>query len=172
MIRRLLLGLFEGALISAALIAGLVYGLHVTSWTAAFAYLAAALAGILVGLIAGKPIWAKGAKIEAGLKAVFGAGLGILGMYAARRWLSMPVDLGFFSQGEMPLGEIPAASIALVVTTIAVFYELDNTSSGDHTDASRPSKRRLAASSSAATADTPELEPNEDEQAASRKRKR
>lgn len=144
MIRRLLLGLFEGALISAVLVAGLVYGLHVTSWTSAFAYPAAALAGILVGLLAGKPIWAKGAKVEAGLKAFVGAGLALLGMYAARRWLTFPVDLGLFSQGKMPLGEIPAASIALIVTATAILYELDNTGGGEHAAPDATTKRRVA----------------------------
>lgn len=170
-IGRLLLGLFEGALVSAALAAGLHYGFGLTSWTALLAYSMAALAGVLIGLVAGKPIWAKGARVEASLKAFVGSGLALLGMYAVRRWLVMPADLGPLSRGEMPLGEIPAVSIALVVTTIAMLYELDNTGSSD-TETSQPSKKRLASSNPGAMADPSHAEPGEDEQAALKQRKR
>lgn len=131
MIGRLLLGVFKGAFVGAALAAALVYGLHVTTWGAPLAYLFGAAAGVLVGLVAGKPIWAKGAKIEAGLKAFFGAALGVAAMWGARKWLGFPLDLGPLSDGAAPLGAIPAASVALVATAIAMLYELDNTGGGD-----------------------------------------
>lgn len=127
MIGRLFLGLIKGALLGSLFAVALIRGLEMTSWDAAFAYVAGAVAGTLVGLFAGKPVWSKGAQVEAVLKAIVGAGLGALGMYAARRWLLMPLDLGPLSNGSMPLGEIPAASIALVSTAIAMLYELDNT---------------------------------------------
>lgn len=149
MIGRLLLGVFKGAFVGAALAVALVYGLHVTTWGAPLAYLFGAAAGVLVGLVAGKPIWAKGAKIEAGLKAFFGAALGVAAMWGARKWLGFPLDLGPLSDGAAPLGAIPAASVALVATAIAMLYELDNTGGGEAT--SKPAPKLASAAASRAT---------------------
>ena len=65
------------------------------------AYLGAALTGVLIGLVAGKPIWAKDAKIEAGMKAFVGALLATGLMYAARRFLTMPFPV---AAAHRPLG--------------------------------------------------------------------
>lgn len=130
MIGRLILGFIKGALASAVFAAALVYGLKLTSWAAPLAFTMAVVAGIFTGLIAGKPIWQKGAKTEAILKAVVGAGLAAGAMYAARKWLTMPFDLGPLSEGSVPLGEIPVATVSLICLTIAIFYELDNTGGG------------------------------------------
>lgn len=135
MIGRLAFGVFKGALVGAALAAALVYGLHVTSWGAPLAYLFGGAAGVLAGLVAGKPIWAKGAMVEVGLKAFFGAALGAAAMWGARKWLGFPLDLGPLSDGAAPLGTIPVASVVLVATAIAALYELDNTGGSD--DASK-----------------------------------
>ena len=70
------------------------------------AVIAAALTGVLVGLVAGKPIWAKDAKIEAGMKAFIGALLAAGLMYAVRRFLTMPVPF--------PLGELAAPNESLL----------------------------------------------------------
>src|SRR5271165_4338682 len=73
--KKFLVGLLKGLLVGGAT----SYGLFVVfpSVMAGFlGYLFAALVGVLTGLIAGKPIWSKGASIEASLKAVFGAILG------------------------------------------------------------------------------------------------
>lgn len=124
MITRLFVGLFKGALFGAALAAAMYFGLHVTTLATPLAYLAAVLAGTLVGLVAGKPIWAEAAKIEAGLKALFGAGLGALVLFAIRKWVHVPLP------ATVPGWVDPGGSIALipaVTTTIAMLFELDNT---------------------------------------------
>src|SRR5580700_8587653 len=107
MLRRLLLGLVLGLIVGGLIAAGFVQGLGLLSFGpgtggAAFAYLAAALTGVLTGLVAGKPIWSSGAKIEAGLKAFFGALLGAGLMFAVRRWVDFPLDLAF---AGLPAGE-------------------------------------------------------------------
>ena len=91
MLRRLILGLVVGLVIGAALAVGLVRLGEVTFGGAGgdmLAYLSAAAAGALTGLVAGKPIWASGARIEGGLKALFGALLAAGAMFALRQWAS------------------------------------------------------------------------------------
>src|SRR3984957_19912568 len=136
MVRRLLVGLILGLVVGGLVAAGLVAGLHQTLFSAgagdaAFAYVAAAVTGVLTGLVAGKPIWASGAKIEAGLKAFFGALIAAGLMFAARRWLTSSVDLGFVGAGAGPIGELPAASLPLVAAVLGGFFELDNTGAAD-----------------------------------------
>lgn len=65
---RLVIGLVKG-LIVGGLLGFALAKIGLAAPGALIAYLAAAAAGALVGLIAGKPIWAEGARIEAGLKA-------------------------------------------------------------------------------------------------------
>lgn len=128
MVKRLLLGLILGLVVGALIAAGLVAGLHITAFTAVMAYLFAALTGVVVGLVAGKPIWAPGGQIEAGLKAFFGAVLGAGGMFAIRQWLNVHVDLSMIQAGMSgALGELPAAALPLIAAVIGGFYELDNT---------------------------------------------
>src|SRR5215469_16609426 len=90
MLGRLLIGLVLGLLVGGLVAAGLVAGLGILTFSGAggavLAYVAAALTGVLTGLVAGKPIWSSGAKIEAGLKAVFGALIGAGTMFALRQW--------------------------------------------------------------------------------------
>src|SRR5271170_1592032 len=109
MLRRLLIGLVLGLVVGGLAAAGLVAGLHMTMFDAGtggivLAYIAAALTGVLTGLVAGKPIWASGAKIEAGLKAFFGALIAGGLMFAARRWLTTTVDLDFIHAGAGAIG--------------------------------------------------------------------
>jgi hypothetical protein len=94
MLIRLVLGLLKGLAIGGLVGFGLAK-LGLAAPAALFAYTAAALVGALVGLIAGKPIWAADGRIEAGLKAGFGALLAT-GLMALARSLgfAMPVDLG------------------------------------------------------------------------------
>src|SRR5580658_7988684 len=136
MLRRLLVGLVLGLVVGGLVAAGFVQGLHVLTFGdgtggALFAYATAAVTGVLTGLVAGKPIWASGAKIEAGLKAFFGALIAAGLMFALRRWLTSPVDLGFLGGGEGAIGELPAASLPLVAAVLGGFFELDNTGGSD-----------------------------------------
>ena len=129
--RRLCLGLFEGLLIGAAWGLACSRGL---GWTTLGALLAAAFgagAGFVVGLVAGRPIWARHAKTEALLKAGAGALLGAGLAFATQRWLSVPLDLSQFGLGAGPAGQLPAALLPAVATVLALFFELDDTSSGN-----------------------------------------
>jgi hypothetical protein len=136
MVKRLLVGLFLGAIIGAILAAVLVQGLGVmsfdaSSFGAAGAYLAAAVTGVMTGLVAGKPIWSADGKIEAGLKAFFGALIALGGMFVLRQWVHVAVDLSALkaSAGPTDLGQLPAASLPIIAAVLGAFFELDN--SGD-----------------------------------------
>ena len=143
MLGRLLIGIVKGLLVGGLIGFGLAK-LGLAAPGAIIAYLAAAAPGVLVGLIAGKPIWAKDAKIEAGMKAFVGALLGAGLMYVARRWLTMPIPLALGplasaneSLGEAAtstgtLGGLGITSLASVAALLGGFYEADN----DPTEAS------------------------------------
>jgi hypothetical protein len=134
MLRRLLVGLLFGSVIGAALAALLVGWLKVSVFTGApgalEAYGAALVVGVVAGLVTGKPVWASGAKVEAGLKAFFGALLGAGAMFAMRRWVP-PVDLhGLGAGGPASLGDLPVASLPLIGAALGALFELDNTDDG------------------------------------------
>ncbi len=134
MLKRLFLGLVLGALVGALVAAVLVRGLGIAVISAqsegannvVLMYLAASVAGVVTGLVAGKPIWSADGKIEAGLKAFFGALLGIGGMFALRTWAHVHVDLSMLNAGEGLIGELPAASLPILAAALASVYELDN----------------------------------------------
>ena len=137
MVRRLLLGLVIGLVIGGVVAAGLVAGLGVETFTGTggmvIAYLAAAITGVLTGLVAGKPIWSRGGKIEAGLKAFFGALLGAGLMFALQRWAgawAIPLPaLGALGAG--PIADLPAESLPLLAAVLGGLFELDNTDGGE-----------------------------------------
>jgi hypothetical protein len=142
MILRLLFGLVKGLVVGGLLGLGLVQ-LGMATPTALFAYLAAAIAGVIVGLIAGKPIWAEGGKIEAGLKAGFGALLAMGLMWLSRSFLTS-VGLGFAGLGNAVLGSYAISSLALVAGVLGGFYDADNTPTAESAEASGPNKVRIA----------------------------
>jgi hypothetical protein len=152
MFRRLLVGLILGLIVGGLAAAALVGGLHMTAFGegaggSAMAYLAAAFTGVLTGLVAGKPIWASGAKIEAGLKAFFGALLAAGLMFAIRKWLTADVNLSFIGAGSGAIGELPATSLPLLAAVLGGFFELDNTGSPDKDEAkgaAPDAKKRVA----------------------------
>lgn len=170
MLARLLIGIVKGLIVGALVGFGLAK-LGLAAPGAVVAYLAAALTGVLIGLVAGKPIWAKDAKVEAGMKAFVGALLGAGLMYAARRWLTMelPVSIGALSAANSSLGEASTSagtlggtamtSLAAIAAVLGGFYEADNDAS--EAEASPPSGaketaqkgRRIAASEGADEAD-------------------
>ena len=154
MFRRLFIGLVLGLVVGGLVAAGLVQGLHQTVFEAGamgalFAYLSAAVTGVLTGLVAGKPIWAAGARIEAGLKAFFGALLAAGLMFALRQWaggVHLPVTE--FTPEGIAIGSLPIASLPVVAALLGGFFELDNTG-GDDKDAKKDggAKKRVAAES-------------------------
>lgn len=137
MLKRLIVGLVLGTLVGAVVAAVLVQGLNVWSFAASgaiVAYLAAAVTGVLTGLVAGKPIWSADGKIEAGLKAFFGALLALGAMFALRTWAKVDVDLTALKAGQGAIGDLPAASLPIVAAVLAAFFELDNTGGGKKAD--------------------------------------
>jgi hypothetical protein len=148
MLRRLIFGLVLGLIVGVGLAAGLIR-LGEASFAAGtgvlVAYLAAGLAGSVTGMIAGKPIWASGAKIEGGLKAAFGALIGIGAMFALRQWATgFDVNLSFVGGGgPAPVGELPAASLPLIAAVLGGLFGLDNTDTGG--EANGASRKRVAA---------------------------
>jgi hypothetical protein len=123
------IGLVMGGLLAAAFVAGLKITLFQGAAGVAFAYTAAALAGVLTGLFAGKPIWAVDARLEAGLKAFFGALLALGGMFALRQWGGgLQLDLnGLGGLGRGAVGDLPVASLPLIAAVLGSVFELDNT---------------------------------------------
>ncbi len=172
MVKRLVVGLVKGLVVGAVVAALLVQGLHLASFGGALlAYVAAVVTGALVGLVAGKPIWSKGARIEAGLKAFAGALLGAAAMFAIRRWLNVHVDLSALSAGVGGVGELPATSLPLLATLLSVIFELDNT--GDDEDAGPAAKKKSPRARIAAGSDASELdELDEADSGASRARRK
>ncbi len=129
MIKRAAWGLSKGLVVGALIAAALVFGLGVASLTHAAAYIMAALAGVLTGLVAGKPIWHEGARIEAGLKAFFGAILGAGALYALQRWAPLPA--GLVPMGRSFVGDVSVVAFPLIAALLGLIYEVDNTPSAE-----------------------------------------
>ncbi len=129
MFKRLMSGLVIGIVMGALAAAAVVKGLGVVTFVdhSILAYAAALATGAFVGLVAGKPVWARGAWIEVGLKAFFGALLAAGGMFALRKWAGMSVDLSAIGAGAGQIRDLPAATLPMVATVLSIFYELDNT---------------------------------------------
>ncbi|MBX3183598.1 MAG: hypothetical protein KIT72_05700 [Polyangiaceae bacterium] len=144
MIARLLLGIVKGVLVGGAVAAGLIFGLGVTSWTAPYAYAFAALTGVLTALVAGKGIWVRGAGVENAIKAVVSLGLASLAIFAVRKWAAVDVDLSALSAGAGRVGELPAASLPIVGTVLALLYEMDNLGEGSKEAQREAAKQRVA----------------------------
>ena len=156
MLRRLFIGLLVGLIVGGLVAAGLVSGLGIPSFSivggSVLAYLAAALTGVLTGLVAGKPIWSSGAKIEAGLKAVFGAFLGAGLMFALRQWagsLPVPSIPAIGVAAGAAVGNLPAIALPLLAAVLGGFFEIDNTGDDKPDAKAGPSaieRKRVAAS--------------------------
>jgi len=182
MVKRLLVGLFLGTVVGAILAAVLVQGLGVMTFDgsvlgATGAYLAAALTGVLTGLVAGKPIWSADGKIEAGLKAFFGALLALGGMFVLRQWVRVDVDLSALkaSAGPAEIGQLPAVSLPLIAAVLASFFELDNTDTGEKDQDKKDAKALSSgagASSKVRVAGEDEAEDSEEAEDAAPQRKR
>jgi hypothetical protein len=136
MLGRLLIGILKGLVVGGLLGFGLVkLGVGVPG--AVIAYLAAAVTGVVIGLVAGKPIWAKDAKIEAGAKAFVGALLGIGLMAAARQWLTMalPFQVANIVPEGARVGEFAMTSLAGIAALLGGFYDADNDATDDESAA-------------------------------------
>ena len=139
MLKRLVLGLVLGVLVGGLAGYGLFQVLP-TAMAGGLGYVFAAVVGVLVGLVAGKPIWAKGAQIEAGLKALIGALLGCAILFGLRfLGFTVPAVAGI---GEAVVGRHPVGSLLAISVLLAVFYEIDN-SGGDEEDKNAPTRKRV-----------------------------
>jgi hypothetical protein len=174
MVKRTILGLVKGLMIGGLVALLLIKGLGVVTFGTVLAYAFALLTGVLTGLFAGKPIWAKAARIEAGLKAIAGALLAAGMMFALRRWLVYSLDLTVFGVGSGVIGQLPAISLPVIATVLAVVFELDNTLGGEDADAvsrvDEPRQRVAEHSPSAGAAEG--LEASDAEQTGSAERSR
>lgn len=175
MLRRLILGLVVGLVIGGALAFGLVrLGETTFGGTGGdmLAYLSAAVAGTLTGLIAGKPIWASGARIEGGLKALVGALLAAGGMFALRQWASgFEPNLNLLGGGgPLPVGELPMASLPLLGGVLGALFGIDNTDVPR--DENGPKPRKRVSADAGAKARVAEVDDREDAELAPKRSKR
>jgi hypothetical protein len=131
MLKRLMVGLFLGLLVGLAVAAALTHGLALSfagGFGAVAAYVSAAATGLLVGLVTGKPIWSATGKIEAGLKAFFGALLAAGLLFVLRRFVHVNVDLAFLGPNAAgSMGDVPYAALPPVAALLGAFFEADNT---------------------------------------------
>ncbi len=177
MFKRLISGLVIGIVMGALATTAVVKGLGIASFLdrSILAYAAALATGAFVGLVAGKPVWAKGAWIEVGLKAFFGSLLAAGGMFALRKWGGISLDLSSIGAGAGQVRDLPAATLPVIATVLSVFYEIDNTGSAPETGSpvkasKSPVSPRVASSRapSGARVASGEVE-NEEESVASKK---
>jgi hypothetical protein len=130
MLKRLLVALFEGSLAGGG-VAFVLWRLSEAP-AALLLYAAAAAAGALTGLIAGRPIWARAAKLEGLLKALAGVFMAVTVLYGARKWLpGVTVDLTRFGAGRGPVGYVAWAALPLIAVAIALVFEIDDAFGGD-----------------------------------------
>lgn len=132
-------GLVGGAV---AALAVKVFG--IVTLSALAAYPLAVLVGVLVGLLAGKPIWAKGARVEAGLKAAFGALVASGLMYALRTWLGFDLDLSSAGLGQGAAGLLPVIAFPSVAFVLSLLFEVDNMFGKGDDQADQGKKKRVA----------------------------
>jgi hypothetical protein len=171
MLKRLLFGLvfglFVGGLLAAAVVKGLGMAVFAGTGGAVLAYVFAAVTGVLVGLVAGKPIWASGGQIEAGLKAFAGAIVGAGAMFAMRRWLNIDLDLHSMGLGTGAAGHLAVATLPLIAGVLGAFYEADNTPT---TEDPKSKKDAPASSKSKVRVSEPKDEDEELEEEAPKKK--
>lgn len=177
MVFRLVFGLVKGLVIG-GLLGFALAKIGLVAPGALVAYLAAAVTGALVGLVAGKPIWASEARIEAGLKAAVGAIVAMGLMWLTRSFLTfgIPFDLGALSEANRSLhetgahgtlGGLAVTSLALVAAVLGGFYDADNTPTPDGEKkrvGDAPEKARIATKAGADA-----LDDDLDEEAAPKK---
>jgi len=135
MLKRLVFALLEGAL-PGALAAFALSSIGVAGSALAM-YAAVAAVGVLTGLLAGRPIWANGAKIEGLLKAVVGLFISVTMLFGVRKWLpGVSVDLGAFA-GSGPIGSVPWIILPAIGVAYAIVLEIDDAIGADPPPAPR-----------------------------------
>lgn len=162
MLKRLLFGLVIGVVAGGALGFGLLQLLS-DPMGGALGYAFAAVTGVVVGLVAGKPIWAKGALVEAGLKAFIGALLAC-GLLFGLRYV--PVELpALAGAASAKLGYHAFGALTAVATLLSIFYEIDNTGGDEEQEKGAGAKQRVAGPPSKGPAAAAELDELDEEEA-------
>jgi len=154
MLKRLLVSLFEGSVTGAATAFALSRLGQGTQGTPAalLVYAAAAVMGTLTGLVAGKPIWARAAKLEGLLKAVAGAFMAVTVLFGMRKWLpGVTVDLTRFGAGSGPIGSVAWVALPLIAVAISLVLEFDDAFGSETTP---PPRKRVEGELRAPTAET------------------
>ncbi len=168
MLKRLLFGLIVGLIVGGLLAAAVIKGLGMVAFTGTggtvLAYVFAAVTGVLVGLVAGKPIWVSGGQIEAGLKAIVGAGVAAAAMAAMRQWFSidLPLPAGIGPVVAQSAGLLPAITLPLIAAVLGGFYEADNTPAPDEKSDKSKGKAPASAKSKVRVADSKDEDEDED----------
>ena len=169
MVKRLLFGLVFGLLVGGLLAAAVIKGVGMLAFTgtggAVLAYVFAAVTGVLVGLVAGKPIWAAGGPIEAGLKAIVGAGVAAAAMWAMRRWFALDLDLHGLGLGpakETAAGLLPVITLPAIAAVLGAFYEADNTPAPEDEKGAKSAKGKAPASKKVRVGDAKESDDDEE----------
>jgi hypothetical protein len=161
MLKRLMVGIVIGVVVGAIAAAAVIKGLHMALFAATtggtlMAYVAALATGAFVALVAGKPVWAKGAWIEVGLKAFFGSLLAAGGMFALRKWGVMSVNFNSFGAGEGAIGYLAATALPIIATVLSIFFEIDNTDApSEQAPAKAAGKAQVRVAASASKASLP-----------------
>ena len=142
MVKKVVLGLVEGALLG-GVVAVALSRLH-AGWGPLVAYAATAFVGALVGAVAGKPIWARAAKLEGLLKSLAGAFIAATALYGARKWLNgVHVDFEALGGGAGPIGQVPSAALPIIGASLGFVFQIDDALGGD----SEPPRRRVVEAS-------------------------
>jgi hypothetical protein len=161
MLSRLLIGLLKGIVVGGLLGFALAkLGFAVPG--ALVAYLGVAVVGMVVACVAGKPIWARGSRIEVGMKAAAGGLLAPALLYAVRRWITpgLPLDpasLGLDAAGAT-LGTFAVSSYAMVAAVLAGFFDADNDPADEEQQTAPKTKAPKARIASAASEPLAEAE--------------
>lgn len=138
--KRLLIGFIKGIFVG-ALVGAALWKLWPTAMVGVFGYAFAAITGVVVGLIAGKPIWAKGAAVEVGLKSLIGALLSCGILFGLRFWhMHIPAIAGVPSA---EIGHHVWASIGAISIVLALFYEIDHSGDAEDIEKHAPTRRRV-----------------------------
>lgn len=128
MIGRTLTGLLTGLLLGGVIAAGLVFGLGWASLPFWLMAVAMALTGTLIGLVAGKPVWAEGARIEAGLKAGVGAVLAVVSLWLLNRYTGLTNAAPLpFGHAKHVVGQVSVLAFPMIAAALTTLFEIDNT---------------------------------------------
>ena len=156
MLKRLVFALLEGAL--PGVLAAFVLSSVGAASSALAVYIAAAAVGVLTGLLAGRPIWAKSAKVEGSMKAVVGLFISVTMLFGIRKWLpGVSVDLGAFAAGSGPIGSVPWIVLPGIGVAYAIVLEIDDAIGADPL----PAPHRIREEPGSLRVETPQEEEEE-----------